>query len=616
MFNLFNKKKVFAGKQNNDEKKPAAAAAGAKTDAKNAKPAPFAALGKTWAKLNKMDRKQAYTWGAVAVVALVALITLGSVVGGGSEEDFAAFETRGYDLANMPFSSDEAEQYLLASKYPDMQNTNASGLYSKAEKEARQAEDAEEAAAQLDTSVTSEASEYVPGRYYGGGSSGSVTPTQVGTLNSASLKGASGSGVSGTFGPSGDFSNFRSQDKGQDVFNGQQGRGSGNARQALFQTAVGSRAAAGQKDNRLVNAKKAMMGGNIKGSDAFLSDSGAVDLSKAAGLNLDTNAPISSVDPGLFDDALKDAQQEAEDTAQEEEEQEWWQTMLQDIAKQLAQGLVSMGMNAAQGAMDRAQVGRDAEATAYQQDISNWNENLSNTTNNADFNTAMETFASGADTYSPPAQTMADGSVVQSVYSRDSSGDLLLNTTTTRTTVGENGQSITTASTTTRNLSEEAGLAFTKGNRTITGTDIERTYLAGSHAPQQMTKKVQFETTNGMTLVKNGKGEYIGRMEGQKFVSGTYTDSTFTAGETNLGKLSSWDKYQMNRSAKNMMYDRFGSKYELAGKQAMSKVPPSRNNFNGNQNNDLPDPKNMGEGATRTIGNVTYVVKNGKWVNK
>ena len=604
MFNLFNKKKVFAGKQNNDEKKPAAAAAGAKTDANNAKPAPFAALGKTWAKLNKMDRKQAYTWGAVAVVALVALITLGSVVGGSSDEDFAAFETRGYDLANMPFSSDEAEQYLLASKYPDMQNTNASGLYSKAEKEARQAEDAEEAAAQLDTSVTSEASEYVPGRYYGGGSSGSVTPTQVGTLNSASLKGASGSGVSGTFGPSGDFSNFRSQDKGQDVFNAQQGRGSGNARQALFQTAVGSRAAAGQKDNRLVNAKKAMMGGNIKGSDAFLSDSGAVDLSKAAGLNLDTNAPISSVDPGLFDDALKDAQQEAEDTAQEEEEQEWWQTMLQDIAKQLAQGLVSMGMNAAQGAMDRAQVGRDAEATAYQHDISNWNENFSNTTNNADFNTAMEAFASGADTYSPPAQTMADGSVVQPVYSRDSSGDLLLNTTTTRTTVGENGQPITTTSTTTRNLSEEAGLAFTKGNRTITSTDIERTYLAGRHAPQQMTGKVQFETTNGMTLVKNGKGEYIGRMEGQKFVSGTYTDSTFTAGETNLGKLSSWDKYQMNRSAKNMMYDRFGSTYELARKQAMSKVPPSRNNFNGNQNS--------GSNQIYTDTNGKYVLINGQ----
>ena len=370
MFNLFNKKKVFAGKQNNDEKKPAAAAAGAKTDANNAKPAPFAALGKTWAKLNKMDRKQAYTWGAVAVVALVALITLGSVVGGSSDEDFAAFETRGYDLANMPFSSDEAEQYLLASKYPDMQNTNAAGLYSKEEKEARQAEDAEEAAAQLDTSVTSEASEYVPGRYYGGSSSGPVTPTQVGTLNSASLKSASGSGVSGTFGPSGDFSNFRSQEKGRDVFNAQQGRGSGNARQALFQTAVGSRAAAGQKDNRLVNAKKAMMGGNIKGSDAFLSDSGAVDLSKAAGLNLDTNAPISSVDPGLFDDALKDAQQQAEDTAQEEDEYEWWEVMLQDVAKQLVQGALSMGMDLAKSSINDAINAKNTEAASYQDQLS------------------------------------------------------------------------------------------------------------------------------------------------------------------------------------------------------------------------------------------------------
>ena len=343
MFNLFNKKKVFAGKQNNDEKKPAAAA-GAKTDQKDKKPAPFAALGKTWAKLNKMDRKQAYTWGAVAVVALVALITLGSVVGGSSDEDFAAFETRGYD--------------------PDMQNTNAAGLYTKQDKEARQAEDAAEAA-QLDTSVTSEASEYVPGRYYGGGSSGPVTPTQVGTLNSASLKGASGSGVSGTFGPTGDFSNFRSQDKGQDVFNAQQGRGSGNARQALFQTAVGSRAAAGQKDNRLVNAKKAMMGGNIKGSDAFLSDSGAVDLSKAAGLNLDTNAPISSVDPSAFDDALKDAQQNAETEAQEEDENRWWKEQLVELGKWFGQQLLSWGMSEAQNAIDQARQLKNVESQSY-----------------------------------------------------------------------------------------------------------------------------------------------------------------------------------------------------------------------------------------------------------
>ena len=340
MLNLFNKSKVRAGKQTNEGKKPAAAAG---TNGQSKKPAPFAALGKTWAKLNKMDRKQAYTWGAVAVVALVALLTLCSVIGS-DEEDFSSFETRGYDLANMPFSSDEAEQYLLASKYPDMQNTNASGLYTPEDKALRQSEDAEaaaeEAAAAEETAASSTASQYVPGRYYGGGS-GSVTPTQVNTLNSANLKSASGSGVSGTFGPSGDFSNFRSQEKGQDVFNPQQGRGTGNARQALFHAAVGSRAAAGQRDNRLVNAKKAMMGGNIKGSDAFLSDSGAVDLSKATGLNLDTNAPVSGIGSDALEKGLKDAGDKAQKKEQQEAEDQIWK----DMVVKLIQKLADVGLN-------------------------------------------------------------------------------------------------------------------------------------------------------------------------------------------------------------------------------------------------------------------------------
>ena len=372
MLNLFNKKKVFAGKQNNqDEKKPAGAAAGKDTQQAK-KPAPFAALGKTWAKLNKMDRKQAYTWGAVVVVGLVALLTLGAAVGGGDGEDFSAFETRGYDLANMPFSTDEAEQYLLASKYPDMQNTQAAGLYTKSEKEARQAEDAaaaETAEQPAAEDNTSSSSSYSPGRYYGGGSSAPVTPTKINSLNSASLKGASGSNMSGTFGPSGDFSNFKNQDKGKDVFQAQQNRGSGDARQALYQSAVGSRAAAGQKDNRLVNAKKAMLGGNIKGSEAFLSDSGAVDLSKAEGLNLDTNAPVSSVDPGLFDDALKEAQEKSEEKAKEEDEQRWWQEQLMELAKWAAQQVLSWGLGEAQSAMEQARATRANEAADWQRQL-------------------------------------------------------------------------------------------------------------------------------------------------------------------------------------------------------------------------------------------------------
>lgn len=582
MFNLFNKKKVFAGKQSNDEKKPAAAVAGAKTEQKDKKPAPFAVLGQTWAKLNKMDRKQAYTWGALAVVVLVALLTLGSVLGGGDEDDFSAFETRGYDLANMPFSADEAEQYLLASKYPDMQNVTAAGLYTKEDKKNRQEEDAEaaaEQAAQLDTSASSTASQYVPGRYYGGGSAGPAAPTQVGTLNSASLKSPSGSAMSGTFGPMGDFSNFRSQDKGRDVFNAQQGRG-GDARQALFRTAVGSRAAAGQKDNRLVNAKKAMMGGNIKGSDAFLSDSGAVDLSKAAGLNLDTNAPVSSVDPGLFDDALQDAKQEAAAEAQEEEE-EWWETMLHNMAEQFVSGLISMGMNAAQNAMNQAQSGRNAEQIEYQNDLDAAGKDFlahTDTTKSPALGEFLDGGVGGTGTYQNPPVSQSDGSTSQTSYSWNSQGDAI--ETTTITKIGSDGKPISTS--TTRNLSEEAGQTFSKSSRRITPQDIERQFLAGRHAPQSMSDQIKFDTTTaeGITLVRNRKGDYIGKMDGGKFVSGTYADGAFTAGDTKLGKVSFGGKRQMNRAVKDYMYSVNGNKYEAIRRAGRFNASVSQTNNN------------------------------------
>ena len=382
MFNLFNKNKVRAGKQNNNEdKKPAGAAAANAAASKAKQQAPFAALGKTWAKLNNMDRKQAYTWGAIAVVVLVVLLTLGSAMGSGDSEDFYEFETRGYDLANMPFSSDEAEQYLLASKYPDMQNTQAPGLYSSKDKEERQAEDAADEAAQLE-SVSSSASEYVPGRYYGGGgSSGPRGTTKVGSLNSASLKSASGSGVSGTFGPSGDFSNFKRQNQATEQGTAT-GPGDGNARKALFQMAVGSRTAAGVKDDRLLNAKKALMGGNIKGSDAFLSDSGAVDLSKAGGLNLDENAPISSMDPKDFNDALEDAKEEAEDDALEDEEDTWFRDLMRDLAQQAVKDLLSWGLNSVKDSYQEARADRKMEqqiaAQVADKQMNDYNEWLKN----------------------------------------------------------------------------------------------------------------------------------------------------------------------------------------------------------------------------------------------
>ena len=132
MFNLFNKgAKVRAGKQTKEQEKKtvSAAATGSKTAPK------FASLQNAFKKLNKMDRKQAYTWGAVAMVVFVGLLVLGTAMGSNGEEDFTDFETRGYDLASMPFSTDEAEKYLLASKYPDMKESQAFGLYSKEDKE-------------------------------------------------------------------------------------------------------------------------------------------------------------------------------------------------------------------------------------------------------------------------------------------------------------------------------------------------------------------------------------------------------------------------------------------------------------------------------------------------
>lgn len=356
MFNLFNKgSKVKAGKQNNQEK-PAAAA----LNASGKKPAPKgSALSNAFKKLNSMDRRQAYTYGAVAVVALVALLTLGSLAGSSDKEDFSDFETRGYDLANMPFSTDEAEQYLLASKYPDMKDKGAPGLYSASDKAARQAEDAqaaEEAAGELDTSATSQGSAYVPGRYYGGGAGGrgSGARTQVGSLNSASLKGASGTGMSGTFGPRGDFSNFRSQEKGSDRFT-PQGPGSGDARKALYQTAMGSRAAAGLKDGKLLNAKKAMMGGNIKGSGAFMDDSGGVKLDKLGGLQLDTNAPASSADLSDLDKAVNDANKKAQEQAQEEDKNQIWREMAAEFVKMLGQAALDLGKQALGNYISQAQ---------------------------------------------------------------------------------------------------------------------------------------------------------------------------------------------------------------------------------------------------------------------
>ena len=306
--------------------------------------------GNVFQKLNKMDKKQAYTWGAIVVVCFIALITLASFLGDADDASFDGFNTRGYDLAQMPFINDEAEEYLLASKYPDMKNNGSTMLYSQADKEARQEADAEaaaEAGSDSEESSSSDSSSSSTGGYSGRGytgggrSGGTGTPTQVGQLGSASMGHAGGSGMSGTFGaPRGDFSPYKSQEKGSEI---QTQLKNTDARRALSQFAQTSRAAAGLKDNKNANAKRALMGGSIRGSEAF-TDSG-VDLSKTAGLELDTNAPVSSADLSNLDKAVSDAANKAKDDKNDDED-DFRESLADRLMEQLLSGLVDIGLNA------------------------------------------------------------------------------------------------------------------------------------------------------------------------------------------------------------------------------------------------------------------------------
>lgn len=321
-------------------------------------------------KLNTMDKKTAYTWGGVVLVIFITLMTMASFLGNpASDSSFDDLQTRGYDLAQMPFVSDEAEQYLLSSKYPDMQRSGVTALYSPEEKAARQEADAEAAEEQaqeagLDTSVTSAAKEVWQGRVASGysGSSGGAgrTPTSVGQLGSASMGKSSGSGISATYGaPRGDFTNFKRQDKGSEQpFIPP---ASANAQRALNRFTQGSRAAAGQKNDKASNARKALIGGNIKGSDSFMADSSGVKMGDSKGLNLDENAPVSTDMSGI-DDALQDANDRAERDNEEK------QTPEKSFWGQLFDKVVDMGLEMGKRAIGNA-IDNAMDAKAYKRDI-------------------------------------------------------------------------------------------------------------------------------------------------------------------------------------------------------------------------------------------------------
>lgn len=344
-----------------------------------------------------MDRKQAYTYGGILVAVFVVLLLLASFLSREEDPSFDGFNTRGYDLADSPFVTDEAEQYLLSSMYPDMQDNGASALYSPAEKEARQEEDAQNEEEEYDAYSPRDdqeegdsgeeedeggSSRSGGGRSYYGGRGGGGSKTEINSMGQATMSHAGGSGISNTWGsPRVDTTPFKQNKMEKDKIQTQTLNKS-DARRALSQFAAGSRAAAGLKDGRDMNMKRASMGGDIGAAGAFKED-GTVDLSKVDASRLDTNAPQGG-SPDL--NSIKDATQKAADKGKDDknkDEKSFWEKLgekAMEMGVQLAGNLLNNFVN---NAFERWEQNNQMKAIANAQNTHNLQQNP---TTEAEFN--------------------------------------------------------------------------------------------------------------------------------------------------------------------------------------------------------------------------------------
>ncbi len=307
---------------------------------------------KVFEKLNKMDRKQAYTVGAIITVAIIALLMLVSSLGG-EEDPMQGMNPRGYDLASMPFVNDLAEQELLASRYPDMLGNTSSMLYSPAERQEREQEDQEEYELVPVTEDVTEASsaENVPqqesagaeaasgsGRGYGVGRGAGRTPTEIGKLTSAGMATGGGSGIGSTWGPSVDNRGLQ----GQQGYVGSAATAGGNAKQDLRQARFGSFAAAKNKNRMMTDARKAMQNGNIAGTQQAKQ---GPEIGKFGGLTSETGDVPHMADLGALDDAVDNAVKEQQKREEKEQKLGFWEQLGQDLLRQAASSLVDSVMS-------------------------------------------------------------------------------------------------------------------------------------------------------------------------------------------------------------------------------------------------------------------------------
>ena len=305
---------------------------------------------KVFEKLNKMDRKQAYTIGAIVAVSVVALLMLISL-SGTDDSSFQGFDSRGYDLADMKFATDAAEKYLLAAKYPDMQDNGSTLLYSKAEKEARQEADAQAAQEEQETATNAGAESSsgsggvaIQGHGYGGyrvGARGGGK-TEVGQLSTTGMASSGGSGINTNYGPSGDFRQFKSrEDKGlgpQTPLAIRQ-----NKEAAAFRTA--SLQAARSRENKLTAARKAVQQLSVDGQNPTttaptIDPTGGFSIS---GDDVPVTTDLDNLDKAV-ENAAKDAQKKNDDD-KKDDKLGFWEQLGQDLLRQAATTLVNSFMS-------------------------------------------------------------------------------------------------------------------------------------------------------------------------------------------------------------------------------------------------------------------------------
>lgn len=324
-------------------------------------------------KLNTMDRKQIYTYGGIAIAVVVALFLLASFLGNAEDPSFDGFASRGYDLAASPFATDEAEEYLLASKYPDMQDQPSSFLYSAEEKEARQAEDEKAFEEEMDeededddpfgvssrsgsrsgsktSSSRSSSSARSGSRGYSSRTgSGSRQKTDINRMGNAQRAQVSGGGVNNApFGSTRRDSdsrrnNGRESTTGKTTTPAQQNQ---SGRRALAQFSQGASLAAKMKDNKDLNLKRALMGNGQETN--VLNEDGTLDLSKVDSSQLDTNAPqdetpdLTSLQKNV-EKAGNDAKNDAKNPEAEDKPDYWeefWHSLV-DIGKRIGEHMLT-----------------------------------------------------------------------------------------------------------------------------------------------------------------------------------------------------------------------------------------------------------------------------------